>query len=515
VTGVTPRETKTFRLVFFGLLALHLALVLSTRLYPFTDLPDHLAAATIARAAGDPASPLGAAYAVDAFLKPNTAHLFFCSLPIFPSAELANRIWIALCVMLVPLSTLFAIRRLGGNPWYALLSFLLVYNYNMSWGFVGFALAVPLTILFASVFVLDERGPRGGLRILAAAAALVLLYFVHLLAALFCVLALLLAAAMRRRGALRSVAAAAAACAPLVILAAVWWRGETRAYAGTGLVPFLSHYYREGFEARFLWRMSVLIFDNYHLFAGKAGFEAAALFSLAIVAMVLYSVVRGIDAPPDTSRPSVSAKAVRPLVIAALLCVLFLPNEIPQQSVLYERFSVILLLSIIVWAGAKAPTGVPRPGAAVVTAVAILHLLLWGNYIVAFNRENAGFDAAFLRPARSGMKLAGLVADYTYRGRPIYIHFPSYYIVWEKEPATATLVDFRFGPVRRRVSAIELPRYLEWAGKLGSYDGRYHDMDYLLMRGGVPGAAAGPPEGFAVERTAGRWTLCTRTPAAR
>ena len=165
---------------------------------------------------------------------------------------------------------------------------------------------------------------------------------------------------------------------------------------------------------------------------------------------------------------------------------------------------VLALLALILFGAARSPARLPRAAAAAFVAMAALHYLLWASYFIEFNRENAGFDRAFLRPEGAGKRLAGLVFDYTYRGRPTYIHFPSYYIVWEKGVATASLADFRFGPVRRSANAIELPRYLEWIGKSGNYDGRYRDMDYLLMRGGSA------PEGFRLERTAGRWSLYGR-----
>ncbi len=225
------------------------------------------------------------------------------------------------------------------------------------------------------------------------------------------------------------------------------------------------------------------------------GYAIAALFSLGVAVPAAVSLLarrRG-------------ASSVLPLLLAAALCCLFLPNELPQQAVLYERFSVFLLLALIVFGASRSPARLPRAAAAAFVALAVLHYALWASYFFEFNRENAGFDRAFLRPAGSGKKLAGLVNDYTYRGRPIYIHFPSYYIVWEKGVATASLADFRFGPVRRNTNAIELPRYLEWVGKRGNYDGRYRDMDYLLIRGGSA------PEGFELERTAGKRSLYGRT----
>lgn len=503
MTAETPREKRFFVAIFLGLIALHLALALSARLYPFTDLPDHLAAATIARHAGDAASPLAHHYRVDAFPKPNSFHLWFCSLPVFPSAEAANRALFALYVVLFPLSALLALRKLGGDPRFALLSFLFVYNYNVSWGFVGFALAVPLAVLFCRFFIIDELGVSGAARAALAAASLLFLYFVHVLAALFCALLILLRLASRGRGARRAIAASAAALLPLALLMLAWWRGETRDYAGTGLARFLGDYYRSSFAGTFLKRKSVFIFDNYHLFEGVRGYAVAAFFSLGVVVPAALAL-RGRGGSGGRGAPGVLT-----FLAGASLCCLLLPNELPQQAVLYERFSVFLMIALTLFAASRLPARIARAAAGAFAALAVLHALLWANYFFAFNRENAGFDREFLRPEAGGKKLAGLILDYTYRGRPTYIHFPSYYIVWEREVATASLADFRFGAVRRGVNGVELPRYLEWVGKRGGYDGRYGRMDYLLLRGG------GTPEGFELRRAVGKWAFYRRSADAR
>ena len=516
-----PREKRLFTALFAGMIALHVVLLLSARLYPFTDIPDHLAAATIVRHAGEPSNHFAEYYRVDMFMKPNTFHLAFSSLAIFPSVELANRIFFALYAALLPLSVLAAIRKLGGNPWFAFLSFLLVYNYSVSWGFAGFALAIPLVIFFCAFFVLDARGVAGSPRIIWAAAALALLYFVHVLAAMFCLLVLVLGAVVphgkpagepgadpgRSRAAL-ALRGVILATLPLAVLIAAWWRSEARGYAGAGIFSFLRGYYGGGFVHTFAGRGSLLILDNYHLFKGEAGYAIAALFSLAILAPAAALSFRRRPEAGGTQ-----GAAVLPLGLGAVLCYVLLPNEIPLQSVLYERFSVFVFLALVLYCGARAHTALRRAGAAALVAVSILHYALWANYFFDFNRENAGFDEAFLRPAGSGEELAGLIYDYTYRGRPIYLHFPSYYIVWEKGAATANFTDYRFGPVKR-ARPLGLPRYLEWVGKRDNYDGRYQGLDYILMREATPG-----PErflgDFKVARTAGRWSLYERTAPPR
>ena len=143
--------------------------------------------------------------------------------------------------------------------------------------------------------------------------------------------------------------------------------------------------------------------------------------------------------------------------------------------------------------------------------LAAAHFALWAQYFAAFNAENRGFDAAFLRAETPG-RLGGLVYDHTFRGRPLYIHFPAYYTVWERGIATAKFADYRFGAVRR-APGNDLPPYLEWVGKLGGYDGRYAGMDLLLTRGVVPDPRA--LAGFELVRDARKWSLFARAAAMR
>ncbi|HVO76815.1 MAG TPA: hypothetical protein VMT60_02420, partial [Candidatus Bathyarchaeia archaeon] len=520
-------EKRLFTALFVGMIALHAVGLLSTRLYPFTDIPDHLAAATIIRDAGEPAGRLARYYLVDTFMKPNTFHVAFCALRIFPSVEVANRLFFALYVSLFPIAVLAAIRKLGGNSWFAFLSFLLVYGYSVSWGFAGFALAIPLVVLFCTCFVLDPRGISHLPRVIGAASFLAFLYFVHVLAAMFCLFVLLVDAVARRERPAEAARGLAFTALPLIVLVAAGWRAETRGSLGPGTLSFLAGYYLHSFVHTFPARCSLPILDNYHLFKGAAGYAIAGVFSFVIIAAAAFPRLAGrgdgsaaafqrllgrpdgptaacpgfAPGPPDDA-PARTAGSVtgRPagalsILFAAVICCLLLPNEIPQQSVLYERFSVLALLALVIYGGSRAPGRIRASGAAVLVALSVLHYTVWANYLFDFNRENAGFDREFLRPAASGEKLAGLIYDYTYRGRPIYIHFPSYYIVWQGGAATSDVTDYRFGPIRRAASALELPRYLEWVGKRDNYDGRYRDMDCILMRGWPPGEAAAAQAG--------------------
>ena len=130
--------------------------MVSTRLYPFLDAPNHLAMATIYRYYGEPTNQFASYYAIDTSLKPNVAHLFFCGSELFPSVEFANKVFYCLYMLLFPLSILLVIKKIGGNQWFSLLSFLFLYNINVMYGFNGFVIAMPF-VMFTLYVVLNPE----------------------------------------------------------------------------------------------------------------------------------------------------------------------------------------------------------------------------------------------------------------------------------------------------------------------------------------------------------------------
>ena len=504
------RGNKAFTLIFVLLILLHIVLINATRLFPFTDLPNHLAAATIHRYYGGEGNLLDEYFSLDLFPKPNVFHLLFCGLPLFPSVEFANRIYLSLYAAALPLSLLLLLRRFRGDRWFSLLAFPLLYNYSVSWGFTGFFFAVPLVLLSFGLMT-DPAGRGGAKRGVLLAGILALLFFVHALAALFALLLLVSVAAVRSRGDPIALLRRLAAAVPLVILVALWWRSEP---GGKELPSFLLQYYTGPFIRSIPKRIHLLFLDNYHLFEGGAGIAAATALSLVIVLPSLAAAGRSFR---SGDRPVLRSAAPLLLLACSAGCFLLLPNEIPRQSILYQRFSMLVLLSLALAGGVAAgahPAGIRRPvpggaRALLFTAAALLHLALWSAYFIDFNRENASFGPA-LFPEEPRGTLAGFVVDHTYRGRPSYIHFPCYYTVWRRGVAATKLVDYRFSNVRRKRGGEWLPYYLEWPASLAGYDGRYSNAGLILVRGVPRGAAAGEIAGRNLLGESGAWKLYGR-----
>jgi hypothetical protein len=501
----STRGTSSFVIVFIALILLHVALINATRLFPFTDLPNHLAAATIHRHYGEPGNRFHEIFSLDLFPKPNVLHMLFCGLPIFPSVEFANRIYLSLYAAALPAALLALIRRFRGNRWFALLAFPLIYNYSASWGFMGFLLALPIVLFsFALMSDLIERG--GAWRGSLLAVLLVLLFLAHALAALFALLLFVVMLSVRSRGDTLRFLQLFPSAIPCLLLFAAWLRGEP---GGMESLSALGGYYAGDFIQTFPRRVHLLFLDNYHLMEGKAGVLAASLLSLAIIVPSL-AALRGAIVRGEWRRIRGSAPFI--LLLCALGCFLLLPHEIPRQAVLYQRFSAPALLALALLGATASGRGTGRGrerrwGVAVLFAAATLvHLALWTDHFTGFNRENDSFAPGFFPEGGKGT-LAGLVLDQTYRGRPSYIHFPSYYIVWRRGIAVTKIADYRFSNVRRKWGGAPLPPYLEWVGSRGGYDGRYADADLLLVRGEPLGAAALAVRGREPLREEGAWTL--------
>lgn len=480
-------------LAIFLLIGANVAIFLLARLYPFVDLPNHLAVATIYKHIGD--HRLFARYFTvrPVFPEANVLHLVFTASSLFPSVEFANRFFYLAYLVAFPASMLLLIRACGGNQQFAILGFLLLYNLSVYLGFVGSTIAEPLVLLFL-YFILRPL-PNTAASILLLAALLVLLFMAHALAFLFAA-ALFVLCCLVRICPVGKLLALIPGFGVLIL----WWRSRPPA-AGSGTLHFLVNYYSHEYWVTLKPRLGFLLLDNYSLFDGVAGYAIALAVSALILAPVVLKWRQALQL-------LAFHRGIAVLAALSLACCLFLPGRLPDQPVLYERFSVFLLIAFILWG---ALLWQPRQTTLLIFfCIACLYIGLWAQYFYEFNQENKGFNAAFLAACTG--RTYGLIYDYTYRGRPLYNHFPSYHIVWNSGIAGTRSIDYAFGTVRRKAGFAELPAYDEWVGKFRNYQRQYVDMDFLLVRGQPPWEWYGTPEAgsFSYLRQADKWRILQR-----
>ena len=503
ITNDSSRPVVITLLAFVLLNSIFLA---SVALLPFVDLPNHLAEATIYKYyAAD--NLLGKYYQPTPWYFPNTFHTVFCSL--FPSVEWGNKVFHILYIVLLHGSMFLAIRQLNGNPWYGLLAILFTYNYNVSFGFVGFAISLPVLILLFYVVLLYIEKERMYLNF-AVGFLLILLFLMHAQNAL---LGLMIYGAMigyhYRRSFGRIVAHGLLIPAPVVIMIVAWWFTRTTQEEGSTLA-YLQEYYSSGYFQNFALRFGVIAFDNFQLREGIPGFLIATAFFLCIVIPALFIKPWQWKFARRSITPELIYAGIFFMII--LGCYLVAPHSMPGQAPIFQRFCTILILSFVILASIPLRTAnIPWLKHYVILVISA-YSLFWFEYIYSFNRENQMFSRELFDGMEREKKLAGLIYDNDYRGRNVYIHFPNYYIVWHKGIAASKIIDYRFGVVRRVAPETELPFYQEMIGENYRYQSQYANIDYFLVRGSAPVENDLHLSGFSLWRKAEPWKIYSKSP---
>jgi hypothetical protein len=498
---------RTFVVVFLILIGAHLVLIGAMDIYPFADLPFHLAAATIYRYYGDDANQFDEYYTVDLSLQPNVFHFLFCSLDLLPSVEAANRVFYMLYVVLLPLAVLLVIKELGGDVWFSLLAFPLLYNYSVSRGFTGYTIAIPVFVLLFYLLLRALRKP-GVWYGVGLAALLVGLFFMHAMAALFAILVLVVGVLVhcgrRRRHGLWLMAS----IAPVLSLLVVWLAGGFQ--TGRGLLPSLARYYTRRYLQTLVTRIDILYVDNYHLYGGPAGKLIALGFSIFII---LWLILRWVRGRPERNQSHAESRVrlVSVLLVITLVCCLLVPENVGGKSVwaLYKRLAVLLMISIIVLGSTLRKAGRSRVRPVLFTAVALVHLTLWSSYFFDFHRENHPCTGAAFPEDASDKTMGALVYDSEFRGEIMYLSFADYHIVWNRGIAVTPLVDFDFGPIRENPEGPSLPSTIGRKQRRMRL-GRFKQLDYLLVRGEPPEEVMSEFAGFELSKREGPWLLYER-----
>ncbi len=471
---------------------------------------------TIYKSYGDPENQLDRFFSLKMFPRPNIVHTVFCGSQMFPDVEVANKVFYLLYTVLFVSAVMLLIARCGGNVWYGLLTFLFLYNINVCYGFTGFTIALP-AVLFLLYFIINYIEKRSILAAMMIAALLPGIFFMHAMAFLYAVVvyALCVFFDMYRLGTWRRFFVHLGICIPGVVLFFIWYISDSREYSGPSMVQTLLHYYRYSFLGSFWQRGAFMIHDNFRLSGTLVGYVMAAAFSLVALFFAVLPILK--RQANKRAIPSVGFNCICILLACSVACTLFMPVALPGYSFLYQRFSVLVFLGVILVGSIVAPKALSAFLKTGLCAIVLLHALVWFQCFRAFDAENAGFDKTFFSACASGDVVGGLIYDYRFRNVSMYDNCPDYYTAWTNGVSTTRLADDRSFVIRRRVGTDVLPEYIGWLGKDGSrqYDGRYANLDYLLVRGKVPVTAQGMLENFMVVNQQGAWFLYANRERAR
>ena len=500
------KVNKFFLLLFVIFVAIHAGILLWMRIYPFVDLSFHLAAATIYRHIHDEGNQFSQYYYLDTFLKPNTFHLWFCSLSIFPSVEFANKVYYTIYVLLFPLAIVLIIKHLKGNIWIALLALILLYNYSMVFGFAGYTMAMP-SVMFCYYFFLKSIDSKSYWSIIMLAAWLVMLFFMHALVTLFCIGVVSVGTIFIYRNERRKLWTRLLVIVPALIIIAYWWSTSQR---DSDMIGFLKEYYSTQYFPEIWKRINFLYYDNLVLFKGIAGNIAGTFFSMFIYLPLGYVLT--------TQKEKIKNSLKDPQIVFAWMIFLFsaaghlfLPPRIPDQEILFERFSVFESLGAIILISIYLPARHQRTIKVAVIFAVSLHCLLWVNFFIGFEKKTEAFTENIFPEDTRNVRVASIIGDCFYQKMQSYIMFSDYYITWKKGIAVTSIIDYRFGSVRRKVDEHILPRFNHWMANKGVYHKEYNEMEYILTNDELPACFKDSLADFTEVKRQGNWKLLKNT----
>lgn len=480
-------NNRWFFALFSMFVGLHSFLLSSQRLYPFVDLPNHLAASTIVRYYNDPTNKFDQYFNLDnGVYQPNTFHLNICGLKLFTNVEASNRVLLCLYLLGLPLVTMLIINKVGGNRWFSLLAFLFLYNFDMQWGFMGFTLAIPILLLYCYFLFKLQDKPTILIRVLLAT-FLIIIYYMHAQASLISLLLFYLGYIPFARPKLKIVSSDIGTTIPVILL---WqrWLYSKPFESGPSLWQYLHKYYQVDYWATLATRINLLSFDQYP-FTEIIGYQQQQLWGIFISLCIIMPVViyacqkqiKNVIIIRDPHRYTLYVWTT-----LTIFCCIVLPGGLPGQRFIYQRIGVIsFLFMICVGSLVRIKNNIPFERGFIFLLV-LIHFVIWSGYLNDFQRENCNFTSDIFPVEGNGYSLGGLMVDFKFKNSPAYIHFPSYYIVWRHGIAATNLIDYRFTAIRRKIDSSFLPIYDEWVGRKMVYDGRYQNMKYILVRREVP-----------------------------
>jgi len=495
-----PRATQAFWIAF-GVCTFLVCLALWTVEYlPLIDLPQHAAQVSMWQRMGTPGTLESRSLELNWFTPYLLAYSLARILAVVVSVHTAFVTLATIAVVALPLSILFAVRHVGGHPWWALPGFALAFNFSFHWGFLNFALGTPIAVVFF-VLVLRYVEEPSRKRLAGCLALLCFTLLTHVL--IFGLCGLVAAIIMLSEAESLREAAIRAGVLALPLPLVGWWLWSMRATEAMTSTPPV-------------WKLGPE--RLLHLLEYQLGTEADARPDRLVVAAVLlsYPLLAG-------GRFTHERRRAIPLVVVLALA-LFAPHEAMGTTFIAGRYTAFLLPTLVLALDDRAPAADQRRRR---LAMAVAPLVTMGWLVTLcvrfwrYDQRTAGFHdvLAALEPNRRLLYFSMYPRDPTLE-RPVFVHFGQWYAV-----ERGGIADFSFAqnfPALVRYlpeAAPNLPHDFEWRPQLFvAAEHRAEIYQYFLARAPADPtpvlAARVPGRLWLVANERGWWAMAYQPPGA-
>ena len=493
---------RLFWLVYLIVLPLYLAPIFVTRILPGLDLPFHLSLVDMLHKVDLAGSPYGRIFDGTLRVSPYMGYLLVLwLLSFFGSVGFAHKLLFALYIAVMPLSLARLCHACGRSRLPALVGFPLAYNMAVHYGFMSFALALPLLLFccaeLARITEVPEA-PSAWKSIVRLGGFSAALFLFHLLGYAFFLCVALAVLVLTRRG-MRARLVIAAGLLPSLLLIG-WWRiserGPSVAPPGPGIGYVLKQLWQSVAEHNIYDRIVALPNILLKGFSDGTDRIGASLVLVLMLGFALLGTLRARSIENDQRAKFRITSVASIALFGAVLAYLILPHHLRELDVmtLYPRFSIILgaLLVLLV------PAAFARQSMKALSLCAGAALIVdvyYGVQLIRhyrmFARETADF-VSVLDQTPAGGKAAGLVFDRQSRvltNESILVGLPSYYPVLRR--AEASLVDILYCdmkhmPCRSRDKGLRPPVPQPWTPRELHPDVAVPYFDYFFVRKGPP-----------------------------
>ncbi len=496
-------DKRTYHLLFLIFSILYIFPVWLVEFLPFVDLPQHLNFAFILKNYNNPALNYNKIYSLRLFPMHNTFHLFFNYLLSFILAlEISNKIYITISLLLFPLALWFLIKTLGGNEYFSLLGFLISYNYNLFWGFMGINIGIPFILLLISYEIKYLRGEGRNNHLIIIGILFLLLFLCHSLVYIFSFFTYLLILAFNIRG--RFLRRGLPLTLPLLL---------------TFIITFLpwqiGQFGGEGSEIQQQFRQyltPLALYNNLWDFLRRVGIKTDETYIFILKLILLTSLFttfylirrRGIGFLFRDNYRHLSF-----FFLSAFLFYSFFPGMYTEAVFLNERFAPLLFLLLITLLAMNLSDFRHR----LIKYLLIIPLFtFWLSLQVRFllyDREVKPVKEMLLK-LPEGKRIVGLFyqkrpkADFF--GYDTFIHLPCYYSIYKKGLCGFTFAYIRYSPIIYN-EPYPLPRIDEWETWYSIFPEGWEEYDYFLIAGEERLSDKPLIEKFRLIEKRGIWTL--------
>ncbi len=386
--------------------------------------------------------------------------------------ETAGKALISLIVILFPISICHFIKTLGGNKWFSLFSFFLIYHYNLMWGFIAFSLGISLYFYILSVILkLDCDSKRKfipGINLLLIL-ALAVHYYIYILSLISFLVFSLLA------------------------------RPKSRAMSRFLLTSFISlisfvFYVYPLFIGKNTVILRQIIFGR-HIFLHKLcsffdslvtgrPFDWAAMFFLTVVFCVLLWIRLIRLRPPHSDNLDKKERFIGILLVLFSMFYFLLPDHFSSLvSIVAPRIVIIIVLLLL---GLVSRVKIKRPKLLMASALIMLAIFLDSLFVGFYKFDSLA--RPLTRVLEKTRNKKRLVQFYSYpRDSGFYFHsFPHYgcyYAVWKNGLPGHLFAQMDKWHVIKLKKNVKLPFVNVFTAGESIFPRGWENFDYFLVCG--------------------------------